>query len=181
MDLGVVALSLAGDLSLAEDSGWRELDEESTALYVKMIKAGSWGATALRPPRLNNRKCSLVDGKYLLDDGKKITSAIVFLIGELGGEDKIKEMKEEDRPDWLLEPLYAIMCGEWNLEIVDYEGADESSRIAIQVLAHEQESNKFEPSSNYDKIKICKATWLNLSVCLLVVLPLSHLSVCSCG
>ena len=38
------------ELSVAEDSGWRELDAERVAEMADLFRAGDYGATTLAPP-----------------------------------------------------------------------------------------------------------------------------------
>ena len=65
----VVALD---SVSLAVDSGWRDLDQEHVEALVNMILEGNYSATALAGPSLisegGRKLTSREDGKYVIRD-----------------------------------------------------------------------------------------------------------------
>jgi hypothetical protein len=69
------------EVSLASDSGWRELDNERVDELVAVIMQGSWGMTSLAGPSIvsegGTKQCSAEDGKFVIFNGKHIVKALL--------------------------------------------------------------------------------------------------------
>ena len=72
------------ELSIAEDSGWRELDSERVAELADLFRAGDYGATTLAAPSVlfgENQQYlqSQVDGRIRLNNGLSTIAALKLL------------------------------------------------------------------------------------------------------
>ena len=95
------------EISIAEDSGWREIDEDRCQELEAIILEGGWGATSLKGPSLiaddgGKVQNSTVDGKAILFEGKHLVKVLQVL-----EQTKFKVCPKEDL-DWLVEPLEEI-------------------------------------------------------------------------
>jgi len=73
------------DLSIATDSGWRGVDKHRIGLLIEDFKDGKYGTNVLGKPSTVVKPApdnkfeevtSLLDGKFLLDNGKSTISAL---------------------------------------------------------------------------------------------------------
>ena len=162
------------DIGVGEDSGWRELDREVVDELKKKIYDGDWGNTSLKGPSILHGQTSVKDGKVLLNDGKKIVTAVQEVYKE--NEDKIKSIiakekgeapgqgnnssggvppgQSEDDLPWLAVGLLGIFKDGWLMDGVVYEDNDKTTHIAIMCLSHEVDQNKFQATSVTDKAKL---------------------------
>ena len=72
------------ELSVAEDSGWRDLDTERVAELADLFRAGDYGATTLAAPSVffgENGKYlqSKEDGRIRLNNGLSTIAALKLL------------------------------------------------------------------------------------------------------
>jgi len=71
---------LLQDISLAADSGWRELDESHVTSLMAIVTNKDWGATALAGPSLVAEGGRIIsskeDGKYVIFNGKHMVAAL---------------------------------------------------------------------------------------------------------
>ena len=99
----------SGELSVAEDSSWRDLDAQQVAEYVKLIMEGNWGLTSLAPPSLiadvGNVMVAAVDGELLLYNGKQIIAALAQV------QSKFSQISEDEvrQASWRGEGLLTIL------------------------------------------------------------------------
>ena len=106
------------DISVADDSGWREIDDERCTELQDVILDGSWGATALKGPSLiaddsGKLQFCTIDGKAILFDGKHLVTVLQFL-----KQDKYLKLPKEQLT-WLCEPLEEIFNNGLKMEVGD--------------------------------------------------------------
>ncbi len=75
------------ELSVAESSGWRSLDESHVKALEETVRGGAWGQTTLVRPsvlQVGEKKCtSLEDGRYVLNNGLHAVKALMSVAAEL--------------------------------------------------------------------------------------------------
>ena len=71
------------EVSLATDSGWRDVDEGHVATLKAMITRGDWGSTTLAGPSLIAEGGHIIlskeDAKFVIFNGLQIVSALLRL------------------------------------------------------------------------------------------------------
>ena len=71
------------DISICEDSGWRESDPREIAILTEKFKAGEYGNGILTIPSIlcwdEKPKVSTEDGRYLINNGRSTISALKML------------------------------------------------------------------------------------------------------
>ena len=78
------------EVSLAKDSGWRDVDEGHVATLKAMITRGDWGSTTLAGPSLIAEGGKIIfskeDAKFVIFNGLQIVSALLRLKTEIDGK-----------------------------------------------------------------------------------------------
>ena len=96
------------EISVAEDSGWRDQDNERVQELTASIMEGNWGFTSLAGPSLvaeNDRVlASAIDGGLILFNGKHIVLALLSVEGQY------RAMSDEHKAaaHWLTESLEEV-------------------------------------------------------------------------
>ena len=121
------------ELSVAEDSGWRTLDESHVKALEETVRGGAWGQTTLVRPSVlqeGEKKCvSAEDGRYLLNNGLHAVKALMNVAAEV-------ETMEESTPSWVNAELAEIFSGGGLLvDVVEYNTQDRTARYAMQALS----------------------------------------------
>ena len=87
------------------------------------------------------------DGRMTMNNGKHIVTALLE-VKSAWLENYFKEQ------EWAVPDLVSTLYEGLYLDFVQYPSDDRPSQIAMQVMAHETEQNKFRPSSACDKVRI---------------------------
>ena len=145
-----VRIPLTG-LSVAEDSGWRSLDESHVKALEETVRGGAWGQTTLVRPSVlqegEKKITSVEDGLYVLNNGLHAVKALKNVAAE------VETMDES--PIWLNSELAEIFSGGGLLvEVVEYSTQDRTARYAMQALAHEQDQNRYRPATLKNKVDL---------------------------
>ena len=143
-------------ISIAEDSGWRETDEERCTELQAIILDGGWGATALKGPSLiaddgGKVQYPIEDGKAILFDGKHLVKVLQTL-----KEEKHLQCPKEELGDCLADPLEEIFINGLKMEVYQFTEYDKLRHECWQALAHEAESNKLLHTTLNQKAQLMK-------------------------
>ena len=146
------------ELSVAEDSGWRSLDESHVKALEETVRGGAWGQTTLvRPSVLHEgeKKCkSAEDGRYVLNNGLHAVKALMNVAAE------VETMAES--PIWVNTELAEIFSGCGLLvDVVEYSTQDRTARYAMQALAHEGDQNRYRPATLKNKVDLVARVYLS--------------------
>ena len=160
------------DLSLEEDSGWRDVERSHVEELKLKILQGEYGQTTMTPPSLlldqnDLAMNSSIDGKYILDNGKHWIAALVD-IKQVYEEIKQQlvaacppreaacspEITEAMWPEWLMPPLRKVFEEGCFIDWHKYPSDDRLAQAAVQCLSHEQDMNRFRQSTVKDKTSI---------------------------
>ena len=143
-----------GDISLSESSGWRPA-QAGVVRTFEIDFPMLYGRGIQRAPRVllkeipqGDAACKFqedAEGKALLDDGKSTIGALLALLGKW----KANELPEESCSPDLLEVLRTSTIA---VQLVWYPTDDSLERQAHNALAHEDESNKYLPTTLSQKI-----------------------------
>ena len=140
------------DISVCEDSGWRERDSGEIAILREKFKAGEYGIGILTIPSIlcwdEKPKCSCDDGRYLINNGMSTISALKDLF-----QDASKHC-EEDAPDWVAGELAEIFKSGLRCDFVQYAEDDRDIVVAWNALAHDADSNRYQQTSIETKVKV---------------------------
>jgi len=136
---------------VAEDSGWRTLDESHVKALEETVRGGAWGQTTLVRPSVlqeGEKKCkSAEDGRYLLNNGLHAVKALKNVAAE------VETMDES--PIWINSELAEIFSGGGLLvDVVEYSTQDRVARYAMQALSHEQDQNRYRPATLKNKVDL---------------------------
>ncbi len=142
------------DISIAEDSGWRELDEERIQELTVAFKNGEFGQTTLgcasvTADQQDKLKTSRHDGRYRLSNGKSTVAALQALAAEYRAAEGTKE-----GPPWAKGALLEVLACGLRVDVVVYPADDDDNIVAIQGLMHDQDQNKFVATSIEMKVSI---------------------------
>ena len=147
------------ELSVEEDSGWRALDASHVTALMETVRGGSWGQTTLVRPsvlQVGEKKCtSATDGRYVLNNGLHAVMALKKVAAELETMD--------ESPTWVNEELAEIFAGSGLLvDVVEYSSQDRTARCVIQAVAHEQDQNRYRPTTLKNKVDIVSHIYLTV-------------------
>ena len=156
------------DISLSEDSGWRDLDPEHVVMFVRSIKDGQWGRTQMARPSLRCQlggepMLSAIDGKKKLRNGKHIIAALLEV-----QEEHMKWHKEQNpnggespnggQSPWDYDLPWLVPALKQGYEegfLLDFylhsDPSDNAAHIALQVYDHESAQNTYVESSLWDR------------------------------
>ncbi len=133
----------ASEVSIADDSSWRELDPEVVAELCGQVESGSYGQTSLAPPTLvgdgDRIKLSAVDGGLCLYNGKQWTAVM------RDKEKAVSEMSEEDilSCTWLTAPLLEGLRNGFRYDVYEFPGPyDRLRHVVYQTFSHEAHQNQ---------------------------------------
>jgi len=138
-------------LSVAEDSGWRSLDESHVKALEETVRGGAWGQTTLVRPSVlqegEKKITSAEDGRYVLNNGLHAVKALKNVAAE------VETMDES--PIWMNSELAEIFSGGGLLvDVVEYSTQDRTARYAMQALSHEQDQNRYRPATLKNKVDL---------------------------
>lgn len=88
------------------------------------------------------------DGRFVLNNGKHIVAALKELKAAYPDLDALAEEA------WCVGDLECTFREGFYVDFVEYPEDDRDSQVAMQVFAHEQDQNKYQPSSIADKVSI---------------------------
>ena len=145
------------DISLASDSGWRDVDPHMVAQLKEKLMQGDLGRTTLGNPSIvceQQQALTASDGKLCINNGKHIITALVEMkslleqnglpTGPGGGE-------VDSVPDgfpWFVPPFRDVFTQGVRMDFVDYPvGCARSTHAAVQCVAHEAEMHNFQESA----------------------------------
>ena len=119
---------------------------------LRFHQGGNWGMSTLaKPSVLLDLNGSLIpaaaDGRMTLNNGKHIVAALLEVKASVSDEDL-------EAAEWAVPDLLATFSEGVYVDFVQYPSDDRPAQIAMQVLAHETEQNRFRPSSIADKVRI---------------------------
>ena len=147
------------EVSLATDSGWRDVDEGHVATLKTMITRGDWGSTALAGPSLIAEGSRIIlskeDAKFVIFNGLQIVSALLRLKTEIDG----KSTAECETLPWWDDTIARIFQHGLLFVVFEFqEGAYSHLRHrAVQALAHEEDSNKMMHTTMLQKSKLVRS------------------------
>ena len=118
------------DLSVAEDSGWRDEDEERVIELVQMIKDGQWGATTMAKPSVlqgaGNVLISAIDGRTLLNNGKQVVIALSRVRQEI-------DLNTVADMEWSVDDLEETFKTGLHVDLVEYpDYSDRDGQVACK-------------------------------------------------
>lgn len=163
------------EISLADDSGWRELDAERVSELCEVIKGGSYGATSLMGPSLvqqdNKMVLSATDGRFVIYNGKHFISALLRC-QELAGVGVstpatgvgVSALAATDGPttaegqmEWLTDQLVDVFTQGLSVALFEFpDGYSNLRHRSIQALSHEEEHNKLYHTTLAQKARIVR-------------------------
>ena len=137
---------LLKEVSLAEDSGWRDLDEDRVRELVSNFKDGAYLLVIMQSPAVlcvdSKPAVSSVDGKYVLCNGKSTMAALVHLALEY----EVAKLKSQPTT-WAQGLLLKALVEGPRVDFVNYQGLDPVFVTAWQGMCHDQDSNVWRPTS----------------------------------
>ena len=143
------------EISVANDSGWRDIDDARVQELEAVILDGSYGATSLAGPSLlaedGKPMHSTTDGGYILNNGKQIAHALQHIFA------KVASVSEAERDDaaWLNTALRRVFDEGLRMDIFQYPGPyDRLTHQTVQALAHESDQNKLYNTTLMDKARL---------------------------
>lgn len=154
IDTKIISLD---DISIAEDSGWRELDAERVTELVDSFRKGEYGHGILTIPSVLSfqdvLKKSSTDGRLLLNNGKSTVAALKKLYAEwaAAAEDQKEAM------EWAAGRLLKVFNDGMRVDVVEYPEDDPVLVVAWNGLAHDTDSNRYRPTTIHMKIQIVNA------------------------
>jgi hypothetical protein len=156
-DLGTIRKKLE-EVSLAEDSAWRDADpEEVLMLEESIIANANYGVTAMANASIVYEngmvKVSATDGKDLIDDGRKIVT-VLLNIGK-----RLATMLEEEKESalWYNDALKDVFENGYLFSRKEYPlGTENLERVIYQTLRHEEDQNRFEKTSLLQKATVAR-------------------------
>ena len=133
-------------LSVAADSGWRDLDPIHVAELEMVVRSGRWGQTTLARPSVleaSGRKVvSLEDGRFALNNGLHAIKALQNVAKAIA-----KMQDGTAVPVWVNEELKLILADGVLVDLVEYSTSDRSARCVAQAIAHEHDQNRCRPAT----------------------------------
>ena len=135
---------LLKEVSLAEDSGWRDLDEDRVRELVSNFKDGAYLLVIMQSPAVlcvdDKPAVSSVDGKLVLCNGKSTIAALAQLASEY-------QASKDQPPTWAQGLLLKALVEGPRVDFVNYQGLDPVFVTAWQGMCHDQDSNVWRPTS----------------------------------
>ena len=143
------------DISVCDDSGWRDVDTGEIAILREKFRAGEYGIGILTIPSIlcwnEQPKHSPDNGRWLLNNGKSTISALQELFSEQ------KEHGEKEAPWWVAGELAEIFTSGVRCDFVQYAGDDRDLVVAWNALAHDAENNRYRQTSIETKVKVVES------------------------
>ncbi|CAE7447316.1 unnamed protein product, partial [Symbiodinium sp. CCMP2592] len=144
------------DVSVAHDSGHRDVDEDRVLeLYEKVILAGRWGQASLSRPKLRydpaGRPMAASDGRSKLADGKHCIAALKKAAETVAQSDDATQL------EWYTGEIKDILTVGMRFDCIKFSDDDEAAVKLFYTMAHEQEANKLRTTSVEHKIKLVRA------------------------
>ena len=168
------------EISVADDSGWRELAQGHVAELRATILNGDYGSTTLAKPSLlvdqaDKIVLSGVDGCYVINNGKHFVAALQQLApsfeearkaaeaacppGAGNGEPEAACPPEESWPEWCVPELRRVFMEGLLVDLMQYPVDCRLTHAAVQCLSHEQEQNRYRVSTIGDKVRMVKKAY----------------------
>ena len=159
------------DISVCDDSSWRDLDREAVDQHKAAIRAGKHGDTMFAGASFLHNLTSGIDGKQLLNDGLQYTCALMETKMEaaaLGNlqvwYDAVTAKNEQEDPSEWEEQLRDLppWCNALLLEVYvkgvtgysyTYPGDDRTIHKCIQIEKHEETNQRYDKTDLFTKIK----------------------------
>ena len=149
---------LLADISVQEDSGWRELDPERVSELQSSFEGGEYGIGILTIPSMlcvdGKVKESTFDGRGCLNNGKSTVAVLKQLERESQQESQIAEPgvtagtagegSEACPPSWVCGELADIFESGLRCDFVEYQSDDKELVLAWNGLSHDQDSSKYQ-------------------------------------
>lgn len=157
IDLGTIRKKLE-EVSLAEDSAWRDADpEEVRMLEESIIANANYGVTAMANASLvyenGLAKVSAADGLHLIDDGRKIVTVLLNIGKRLATMLEV----EKEAALWYNDALKDVFENGYQFSRKEYPlGTENLERVIYQTLRHEEDQNRFEKTSLLQKATVAR-------------------------
>ena len=140
------------DISVCDDSGWRDSDNGEITILREKFKAGEYGIGILTIPSIlcwsEAPKTSTHDGRWLLNNGRSTIAALLDLFHIQA------QHSEGEPPDWVAGELAEIFESGVRCDFVQYAEDDRDLVVAWNALAHDAENNRFRQTSIETKVKV---------------------------
>ena len=137
------------EVSIEQDSGWRDLDDKRVKELLANFLDGDYGANILRKPTLlweGGAQGALKlsgSGYYQLSDGKSTFAALKLAQARYAEE--LKKPEAEQTVAWSEKLLDAFGTAGVDVQVVEFT---EHEHVKVyNVLAHDSESNKYRPTA----------------------------------
>ncbi len=146
------------EISIAENSGWRPLDEERVQELVTTFTSGEMGMTILANPSLRAVAGVVkldVDGKKLLNQGKQTVAALQYL-KQVAADGGWFAETGLNKPVWMTPVLEYFFEKGLHMDVVEYREDDVDVVIECQAMAHDSENVKYAPTSIQMKVAIVR-------------------------
>ena len=159
--IGDITLSLE-DISIADDSGWRPIDDTRVAELKNAFLRGEYGQNLLRKPSVllsNNVPVMSRDGLRRLADGKHTVAALQELQAQyrqaLAASTKRTDGQESDDDEVIYtQPLLDVLERGLVVTVLEFKEWDEDVTVAWAVSIHDTDVNKFKASSLKDFVSV---------------------------
>jgi hypothetical protein len=140
-------------VSVADDSSWRNLDQELVDGHIRTIHAGDYGNTSMEQPTLMAEggvvRVSTHCGGAILRNGKQWMAAMQFIEKEVAG------MSETARADceWLVDTLVDHLANGLPLQVFEFVGApyDRLQHQTMECFKHEESQNEIAKTTVGDR------------------------------
>ena len=140
------------DVSLAEDSGWREIDQARVAELRQSFEGGQYGMNLLKKPSLlqeSGQRLTCKDTLLKLADGKHTFQALSDIKKHY---DSLAENQRECQ-GYTHHLIQALTVGV-DVSVLEFEEWDDDVTLAWAVTIHDTESNKYKPTSLKDMVSV---------------------------
>ena len=131
---------LAG-ISIADDSSWRDVDEERVEQPVRTVEDGNFGKTSLAGPSLIAENgvptVSSEDGRLRLLNGKRWVAALQRKHDWRAGLPATEKANQRAELAWLVAPLVDALEKGLSFTVYDLAPYERLSHQTVQALSHE--------------------------------------------
>ena len=150
------------DISVCDDSGWRERDPREITILRDKFKAGEYGNGILTIPSIlcwdQKPKVSLDDGRWLINNGRSTIAALKELFQETQPGHQFEDPVELHQNDWVVGELAEIFESGVRCDFVQYFEDDRDLVVAWNALAHDADNNRYRQTSIETKVKVVENT-----------------------
>ena len=147
------------EISLASDSGWRELDESHVTSLMAVVTNKDWGATTLAGPSLIAEGGKIItsreDGKCVIFNGKHMITALKRFGDTIEG---LTEAQLESI-EWWDDVVARIFQHGLSFTVFEFQDGVYSHlrHRSVQALAHEEDQNKLLHTTMLQKARLVRS------------------------